>query len=276
MQLTVFWATLRRRWYFVLIALVCTAAASSVIVARVGPTYEAKGAVLLLPPVTTVEKRESNTVGNPYLLLDGLGQIRDIVIRTMLAQATHDELCRPRPDPAYESMREELCRPQPGVTYEVTEDFTNRAPIVLVTVRANSTTNVVSALSAVAERVPIILTDLQAGLKVGADAEIKSTLLVVDKKPDIVRKNQIRAGIAVGAGTLALSLLMIGLIDGLMAARRSKNSPDGAAPDTASAGPMPAWSPVESQEELVALGEEPASPNGRRTARGAGGQNAPP
>ena len=280
-QLTVFWATLRRRWYFVIIALVCTAVASYVTVDKVGPTYEANGAVLLLPPVTTVEKNESDTVGNPYLLLDGLGQIRDIVIRTMLAQATHDELCRPQAEPAYESMREELCGPHPGVTYDVTQDYTNRAPIILVTVEANSTTNMVTALSAVVDRVPIILTDLQAGLKVKPNAEITSAVLVSDKKPEIVRKSQIRAGIAVGAGTLALSLLMIGLLDGLLAARRSKKSPDG--PARVLSSELDAPEPVARMDAEAepgtamaaraapgaAVGEQPASRDVRRAARAA-------
>jgi len=270
--LSVFWATLRRRWYFLLIALLCTATATYITVDNVGPTYEAKGAVLLIPPVTTVQKNESNTVGNPYLLLDGLGQIRDIVISTMLAQATHDELCQPRPDdPTYESMRAELCRPHPSVTYEVTEDFTNRAPIILITVEAKSQTNLATALRAALDRVPIILTDLQAGLKVGADAEITSTVIVADEKPDIVRKNQIRAGIAVGAVTLALSLLIIGLIDGLLAARRSKRSADAEA-ESGNAVP----SGVEPDTAVKDLHKELASRDGRRTAPPARGLNPRP
>jgi hypothetical protein len=221
-QLTVFWATLRRRWYFVLIALICTAAASYVTVDKVGPTYEAKGAVLLFPPVATVqEDRKTETLGNPYLMLGGLSNARDIVIRSLTAKSTHEELCRQRADSTYEAMREGLCTPHPTVTYEAVQDFTNNAPIILVTTEAKSPANAVTAMHVVMERVPKVLSDLQAGLNLERKAQITSVPLVDDRQPDVIHKDQIRAGIVAGAGTLALGLLMIGLLDGLIVGRRS-------------------------------------------------------
>jgi hypothetical protein len=223
-QLKAFWATLMRRWYLLLLALACTALATFFTVDNVGPTYEAKGAVLFMPPVTSVQKGD-HPIGNPYLMLDGLSQIRDIVIRALQAQTTHDELCQKRGDAAYEAMRQGLCKENnPDVTYEAAGDFTNRAPIIIVTVDADTPADAVIALGAVTNRVPEILTSLQAGLKLGANAEITSTLLVADKEPEIVRKSQIRAGIVAGAGTLGLCLLMIGLFDGLLTSRRSKSA----------------------------------------------------
>jgi hypothetical protein len=91
----------------------------------------------------------------------------------------------------------------------------------------DTASNALIALGAVTERVPKILANLQAGLKLGPNAEITSTLLAADRKPEIVHKSQIRAGIVAGAGTLGLSLLMIGLFDGPLAARRSKNAVHG-------------------------------------------------
>ena len=223
LQLKVFWETLMRRWYFVLLALVCTALASLLTIAKVGPTYEAKGAVLILPPVTSVQQsRES--LGNPYFMLDGLTAIRDIVIHSIMAQDTKDELCRWRATPDYERMRVQLCRRNPGVSYEAEPDFTNNAPIILVTVNADSATNAAVGLNAVRERVPRVLSDLQAGLRLGPNAEITSMPLTADSKPAIVHKSQVRAGIVAGAGTLALCLLIIGLVDGLLATRRSKGA----------------------------------------------------
>jgi hypothetical protein len=153
-------------------------------------------------------------------MLGGLSETRDIVIRALMAKATEDALCERRADPAYEVMRQELCNDKAGVTYEAASDFTNRAPIILVTVDADSATNAVIALNAVMERVPKVLADLQEGLRLKPNAEITSTVLVADNKPDVVRKSQIRAGIVAGAGTLGASLLMIGLFDGLRASRR--------------------------------------------------------
>ena len=221
MQLKVFVATLMRRWYLLLIALVLTAVATLLTVDKVGPTYEAKAAVLFLPPAVSVQN-ESQSLGNPYLMLDGLSQVRDIVIHALMAKSTLDELCQQRADPAYEAMREGLCKEHsPDVTYEAEYD-TNDAPVIIVTVEGDTATSAVIALGALTDRVPEILANLQAGLKLGANATITSTLLVADKKPESVHKNQIRAGIVAGAGTLGLSLLMIGLFDGLMAARRSR------------------------------------------------------
>jgi hypothetical protein len=224
-QLKVFWATLLRRWYFVILVLIGTVAASYFVVDKIGPTYEAKGAVLLFPPVTSVQQgSKSGTVGNPYLMLGGLNNARDIVIRALTAKATREELCQQRSDIGYEAMRSQLCKPRPSVMYEAAPDFTNSAPIVLITVDAGSATNAVTGLNAVMERIPAVLTDLQEGLNLEGNAEITSLPLVTDRQPDVVHKDQIRAGIVVGAGTLGLGLLMIGLLDGLAGARRSRGT----------------------------------------------------
>ncbi len=222
MQLKVFFATLLRRWRLVVVAVVCTAGAAYLVVSAVGPKYEATGTVLLLPPgSTTQEASKSGTVGNPYLSLSGLEQARDIVIETLAAGATHEDLCNHQGDDAYGAMREELCKPRPGVTYEVTPDFTSSAPVVVITVEADSATNAATALVAVMDRVPKILVDLQTELNLRDRARIKSMPIVADRQPNAVRKSQIRAGIVAGAGTLGLGLLMIALLDGYFVARRT-------------------------------------------------------
>ena len=225
MQLRVLWATLLRRWYLLLLTLVVAAAGCVGAVVRLGPSYEAVGAVLILPPVTSARGSTTTTTsGNPYLQLDGLGQVRDIVIRAMSAKTTFDELCRPRETPGYEEMRVELCRSNgPRVTYEALPDATNGAPIVVVTVEANSEANAIVVLTAVMDRAPTILSELQSGLRLGANEEITSTVLVQDRRPEAVHKTQIRAGIVVGGGVLAVGLLLIGLFDGLIAARRARS-----------------------------------------------------
>ena len=229
MDLKAFWTTLLRRWYFVVVALMLTAASTYFVVDEVGPTYQAKGAVLLFPPVTTVrEGVRTDTVGNPYLMLGGLTLVRDIVIRAMTAQTSQAELCRVSNDPAYEAMRRDLCKPNPSITYQAVPDFTNSAPIILVTVDADSSTNAVAALNAVMGRVPVVLRELQAGLKLESSAVITSTPLVSDAKPEAVHKSQIRAGIVAAAGTFGFGLLIIGFVDGLLAARRVRRPVDAA------------------------------------------------
>jgi hypothetical protein len=206
MDLKVFWATLTRRWYLAVVALLFTVGTTLLVVNMVGPTYEAMGSVLVFPPVATVQRdTEIQAQGNPYLVLNGVGQARDIVIRTLTAKST----------------REELAEQDPGSSFEATPDFTNSAPIILFTVEANSSSAALSALAAVMDRVPTALNGLQSGLNLPADAVITSKPLIADAEPDVVHKGQIRAGIAAGVAALGLSILMIGLFDGLLAARRS-------------------------------------------------------
>lgn len=221
MELRVFVATLLRRWYLVVVVLVCAVAATFVAVNSVGPTYRAQGAVLLFPPVTTVQQgQRSETVGNPYLMLGGLSQVRDIVIRSMTGQTSHAELCRERDDPGYESMRRSLCGAKPTVSYEAVPDFTNSAPIILITVEADSKAHAITAVGALMDRVPVVLGELQSGLRLEKSAEITSSALIADTEPEAVRKSQIRGAIVGGAGTLGLGLLMIALLDGILLTKR--------------------------------------------------------
>lgn len=228
MQLTIFWAALVRRWYLVLVALACTVVVTVLVVNRVGPTYQATGSVLLLPPMTTVRQGTNlQTDGNPYLMLGGLNQARDIVIRAVQSKATREEVCQSRADPGYEEMRTQLCGQDPTVSYEVTQDYTTNAPIVVITVDAKSPRNAVTGELAMMERVPKALVDLQAELQLKSEATITSKVLITDKAPDVVRKTQIRAGIVAAAGTLSVTLLLIGLFDGLVAVRRARRQTAG-------------------------------------------------
>lgn len=218
-------ATLRRRWYLVLVSLLCSAAATYFVVAAVGPTYEAKATVLMMPPSTSTSTQQAGNVGNPLLQLGSLGQARDVLIRVLTSQATSEVLCQPQRDPVYEAMRAELCGSRPGVSFEATPDFTSSAPMVQITVEGNTPANSVVALRAVTDQIPVILTDIQSGLNLRPRSEITSIPVVVDSLPEIVHKKQIRAGIVAGAGVLGLSLLLVALVDGLLASRRPKARP---------------------------------------------------
>ncbi len=204
MELRVFWATLVRRWYFVVAALAFTVGATFLVVSMVGPTYEAEGSVLVFPPVATVQRdTQLEAQGNPYLVLNGVSQARDIVIRELMSKST----------------QEQLAEQSPGSSYEAIADYMNSAPIILLTVDADSASTATSALAVVMDHVPVILADLQAGLNLPTDAVITSKPLIADSQASVVRKGQIRAGIIAGVAMLSLSLLVIGLLDGILAAR---------------------------------------------------------
>ena len=223
MQIHVLWGALRRRWYALVATVLLAAAGTYLVVDAVGPTYQATGAVLLLPPETTLEQadaKKSNT--NPFLALGSLSLVRDVAVRSMTSQATMTTLCLPRPDPAYASMRAKLCIDDPVVKFDVGPDITNSAPIILVTVDADTVSNSQVALAAMMDQVPAALTQLQAPMRLKPDAVINSAPLVTDTRPEVVRKSQIRAGIVAGAGVLAVGLMLIALLDHLLLVRLSR------------------------------------------------------
>ncbi|SEQ12560.1 hypothetical protein [Microlunatus flavus] len=225
MQVQDFILAIRRRWYLALAALVLSVVATVAALALVGPTYEAKGTTLLVPPGATLQQQrpgEAVSTGNPYLELSGLGQARDIVIRSMTSQSTFLALCSATGDAKYLAMRDSLCQSHPKVKYTVTPDYESSAPVIMVTIEANSQQDAITALGAVMNQVPASLRSLQGSLNLRARADITSTPVTADVVPVVVRKNQIRAGILVGGGSLALFLLAIGLLDSLLLSRGTR------------------------------------------------------
>lgn len=264
MRLKDFWTTLVRRWYFVLIALALAAGGTFYVIDKVGPTYEAEGSVLVFPPVATVQREtELQTQGNPYLVLNGVSQARDIVIRALTSKSIVDELANEYPDS----------------TFEATPDFTNSAPIILITAKAGSAPEATAALSAVMGRVPKILDDLQSGLDLPSQAEITSRPLVADTEPDPVYSSQIRAGIVAAVVALGLGLLLVGLLDGLMTGRAGKKGAprpgdDKTTPRTPGGGAAPE-SDARGQERSRRLGPRaPVRPKGDRAPTAAEGQDS--
>lgn len=213
---------LRRRWYLGVATVLLAVGATLLAVLLVGPTYQAKGAVLLVPPGTTLQLRPGTTTsaGNPYLELSGLGQARDIVIRSMSAKSTYVELCEATGDARYTAMRDDLCSANPSVSFEITQDYESSAPVILVTAEAGTAQDAVTALQTIMDRVPSTLTELQGGLNLRPKAAITSTPIVADTLPDVEHKDQIRAAVLAGGGVLALGVLLIGVVDGLFGPRR--------------------------------------------------------
>lgn len=214
---------LRRRWYLVLVAVVVAVGACYGVVTAVGPTYETKGAVLILPP-GAMSSDPSSTVGNPFLSLSGVSQARDVVIRTMMSKTFMEELCESSGDSEHSAMVQALCQPDPSLSFVATPDFTSSAPMIIITVEADSPANGGAALKAIAGRIPSILDDLQADLGLRKKALISSAPIVMDYQPDVVHKDQIRAGIVAGVGALGVGLLIVGLADGLVLRRRKARS----------------------------------------------------
>lgn len=221
MDLSTFLAAMRRRWYVLVCLLLISAGATYWVVDRVGPTYRAEGAVLLLPPAK-IRDVNGNTVpsGNPYLALGGLNQSRDILLRRLTSVS------------AAEAFGEQF----PGVEYDATVDFATSGPIMLIGVDAKDPQQSVDGLQWLLQEADQSLLELQEPLRLAADMQITATVITSDGKAQAVRKDQTRIGVLVAGLLGAGSLLLVGLLDGLLVARRrrrpSKPARQGSAAET--------------------------------------------
>lgn len=189
---------LLRRWYFVIVGLLMVAALGVVTYRVVPATYSASANVVLLPPDTSVAPG-----ANPYLYLGGLTQALDVLTRSINADATSGPI---------------LDR-HPGAEFEATTDA-GSGPILVVTATAPTAEATLAVLNEVLDAVPVSLVDLQQQLGVGRLSQITSLNLTVDQRATASGRGQIRAVVAVVAIGGAGLVLLIGLLDGLLLARK--------------------------------------------------------
>jgi hypothetical protein len=246
MELSEVWKALLRRWYFVLVGIVATVGATYLVTTSVGPTYHVEGSVLLLPPEIAQERDPTAQVqGNPYLYLGGLTAARDVVVKAVTSRTARDK----------------VDAIAPGAEYEVTPDFDSSGPIFLLKVDAPTRESALAGLNALIASIPPTLRDLQDGLSIESSAFISSRVITSDVAPETVRKGQIRAAIATAAAVSALSVLAIGLLDGLMGGRRRRGGagePEhDQQPAVAAAPPEPPRDPTSTTQPVAVATEGP-------------------
>lgn len=190
-----------RRWYLAIVGLLGTAGLCFLTLAVVPPTYQAQASVFLLPPANIVDNG-----GNPYLQLANLDRVIDVVTRSLSSQSTV----------------EALAVQVPGGEYEAARDFTSSGPIILVTATAKSPEASLATVKAVTDLIPPTLKSLQDAVAVADRSQITSSVLTTDGHPEIVRKTQTRALIAVAAVGLLGSAMIIGAIDSFLLRRRHR------------------------------------------------------
>lgn len=193
--------TLLRRWYLTLTGVVLTAVLCAAAVIMVGPTYEDKATVLLLPPVSSLASGE-----NPYLGLSGLEQSVDVLVRSLNAQ----------------SVQLDVRQRWPGAEFTIAPDVETSGPIILITSENGSAEEAADLTSYLLTRVPVNLADLQSGLNVRARSQITSMVLTQYDQPEVIRSGQLRVGLGAVAAGLALTVLLVGLLDGLLSRRRQR------------------------------------------------------
>lgn len=196
---------MRRRWYLLVAAIVCTVGVGFLTVQAVPPTYTAQGQVLLLPPQTSVPKGQ-----NPYLSLGGLTPAGDVLAKALSAPETVQRI-----------------ESQGGSgTYVVELDVNSPAPIISITADGASEAESLQTLALVSAELVPTLVRVQRDAQVPASAGIRSTVLTSPTSADRVIKGPLRALIAVTGATFVVLVLMIAAIDGMLRRPRRRNEKD--------------------------------------------------
>lgn len=194
MYLSDLMASLRRRRWLVLTAVVVAVGLCGGAAKALSPHYESQANVVLIPPESTVTKG-----GNPYLYLGNLSQAVDVLIRAVNS------------DQARAAVGEDA----PDGSYEITADWTTSAPMMILTVKANTSAQVARLQSAVLDQIPVSLAHLQDDLAVPANSRIEAKVVSSDAAPRIDKKSMVQMIGIVGAGSLFVMLLMIAAYDSL-------------------------------------------------------------
>lgn len=195
--------SLQRRWYLTAACLLTALLLSIVAMRVVPPLYETNVSVLLVPP-----RNPDSPQANRFLALGSLTQAKDVLVRAMNSDETKQRLSQNRK----------------GRDYDVAADVTTAAPIIVITVRAETVTETNSLSRTVLKYLPVSLSSLQAKLAIQPSDQIVAVTISPGTKPKIVSKAVIRAVLATLAVSLAGGAALIGFIDGLLLRRRRPRS----------------------------------------------------
>jgi hypothetical protein len=197
--------SLAHRWYFIIVGFIITAILCVGVVRVVPVAYDSQASMVLLPPQSSTGKH-----GNPFLLLGGLSQAVDILTRTMNSDADS----RPLLDAHH------------GATFTIEADTTTTGPIVLITSTAPTADRAKTMTSAVVREVPVALKAIQTRLSVEKLSQIRVVTVAVDDSGTLNAKGRTQALVGVGAVGVILTVLITGLIDGLLRARKRRRNTD--------------------------------------------------
>ena len=195
-----FMRTLRRRWYLGVVVLVLTGASGVVVASLVQPTYTIDADVVLVPP-RSVEDPNANR----FLLMGGLSQAVDVLVRSLDSERIHQE----------------VADQFPTATYAVAADATTSAPILVVTAESPSSTESEAVLETVVDQVPGSLDSMQERLGIQESAKITSLVVARDDEPIANQTPRVRSVVTVALLVLVLGLLLISALDGMLLRRRA-------------------------------------------------------
>jgi uncharacterized membrane protein YgcG len=192
---------LRRRWYLLLLGAIGSLGLVMATLSLVPVTYQAKAMIVLLPPHNL-----TNTGGNPYLALGGLDSVSGVLSRSM----------------STEVIAEDVQKVAPGAEFTVEPDATTSGPVLLVTAEADSPAAALAATRKLVDVAPRQMALLQRTSGVDADSFITTSVVTRDARAMPQHKAQIRAVLAIGAASLAATVLGVAWIDGMLLLRRER------------------------------------------------------
>jgi hypothetical protein len=205
-------ASLLRRWYFVLVGLLITSLVCALAYRAVAPRYEARASVVLVPPNSIAP-----TAANPLLYLGSLTQALQVLVRSVDSDETATA----------------IAARHPGASFSAAQDETTSGPILLVVAQAGDAPDALSEMKTVLAAVGTQLRGLQHDLAVTSGNRIGRLDLSVDSVATPLTKARTRAVIAVGALGALLTLLLTGVADSLIFRfRRRRRADDEGGPAT--------------------------------------------
>lgn len=231
-----------RRWYLVVIGLACTAALCAGAASKIGPTYEVNSSSVMMPGKATVVEG-----GNPFLFLGGLTLARDVLVRSLASPEVEAQILETHPD----------------ASFTIAGDTTTSGPIILVTADASTPEAAQATMANVLATLPRQLTQLQSEAQAPDDARITLLPLSTDAEVTVVTKARTRALLAAAALGVIATVLVTGLVDGILLARRRRTHGGGTrrrrSYDLAGSSPeLPQIAP----SEAVQVAKHSASSNG--------------
>lgn len=197
------YASVKRRWYVMVVGLLLTAAASVYGYQEAPVKYEASGSVALIPPPTAVISGD-----NPFLYMGGLEQALGVLTVKLNSPAVQRPIAETYPD----------------VQYTTTRDSSTNGPIVLISVTGSSSEDTLGALRYVLDAVPDTLASLQDALDLSPGARMTSMPLAMDEQAEVSDSTRTRMLLALAALGSAGSLLVAGQFDKVILRRRARRS----------------------------------------------------
>jgi hypothetical protein len=206
------WKTLRilvRRWPVVLVMFALTAAGLAATLRAVPPTYEERSSLLLLiPPFSgPVGQREP---ANPYLSFGGsLTTTAQIMVSAMNQDTT---------------VTDALKRDGARAAFQVLPDPFGESPSLTIVVTDKDPKMVSLTVGKVLDATKKELASRQEAAGAPSSLWIVAKQVIAPGKPRLLRSGQLRAGAAVGALGLVLTILAAMAVEGLARTRAARRS----------------------------------------------------